>query len=393
MRTVLEGSVRRAGNRIRVAAQLINAADGYHLWSDRFDRELADVFVVQDEIATAIASALQVRLTTAPACRRRYTPSLPGYEAYLRAVHESQKLTPEGLALSREWYEQAIAFDPDFALAHSMFGFHFAQLANYGLLPAHEAMPVVRAEARKALEIDPSLPDGHAMLGLVAAMYDYDWDEAARRFERAMARDPVPSRVRRYYALYYLLPIGRASEAVEECARALQEDPLDLLGRVRFAQCLQAARRFDEASAELQRVLELDENLWFAHFIAGLDELRRGRRAEATTHATKACALAPWSPSAKGLLAAACRISGDLRRAEELLEKLRSGPPYGIPLALATFHLCCSEVDVAADWTERGIAERHPALFFFVRAHAHDLVRSPRWPALARLLKLVEQAP
>jgi serine/threonine-protein kinase len=388
VRTVLEGSVRRAGSRIRVSAQLISAADGYHLWSDRFDRELADVFVVQDEIASAIATALQVKLAPRTAARVRYTPSLPGYEAYLRAGHESRKLTPEGLARAREWYEEAITRDPHFALAHTMFGFHFAQLANYGLLRADEAMPLVRDEARKALEADPSLPDGHAMLGLVAAMYDYDWDEAARCFDLALACDPVPSRVRRYYALYYLLPIGRVDEAVDECARALREDPLDLLGRVRFAQCLEAAGRFDEASSELRRVLELDENLWFTHFILGLDQLRGGQRADAMSSAEKACAIAPWSPSAKGLLAAVSRLSGDARRSDALLEKLRSGPAYGRPLALATYHLCCAEIDAAADCTERAIAERHPALFFFLRAHGHELLRSSRWPALAKMLKL-----
>ncbi len=199
------------------------------------------------------------------------------------------------MARSKEWYERAIALDPGFALAHSMFGFHFAQLANYGLLPAHEAMPLVRSEARKALAIDPSLPEGHATLGLVAGLYDYDWQEAARRFELAMAGDPVPSQVRRYYALYYLLPIGRAEEAVEECTRALQEDPLDLSGRLRLAQCLQAAGRTDQASSELRRVLELDEHLWVTHFIWALEQLREGRVADAITHADTASTLAPWN--------------------------------------------------------------------------------------------------
>ncbi len=161
VRAILEGSVRRAGNRIRVSAQLVNAADGYHLWSERYDGELADVFAVQDEIATAIARALQVKLSSARAERQRYTPNLPCYEAYLKALHEGQKVTPEGLARSQEWFERAIALDPNFALAHCMLGFHFGQLANYGFLPAHTAMrPLVRREAGTALAIDPSLPGG-----------------------------------------------------------------------------------------------------------------------------------------------------------------------------------------------------------------------------------------
>ena len=390
VRTVLEGSVRRAGTRIRVTAQLINAADGYHLWSERYDRELADVFAVQDEIATAIADALQVKLAGAFAGRRRYTPSLPCYEAYLRALHESQKLTPDAMARSKEWYERAIALDPGFALAHSMFGFHFAQLANYGLLPAHEAMPLVRSEARKALAIDPSLPEGHATLGLVAGLYDYDWQEAGRRFELAMAADPVPSQVRRYYAWYYLLPVGRAKEAVEQCTLALQEDPLDLSGRLRLAQCLQAAGRSEDASSELRRVLELDEHLWFSHFIWALEQLREGRLADAIAHAETASSLAPWNPSAKGLLAAACRANGNNSRSEALLEQLRPGRAYGTPLGLATFHLACSEIEACADWAERAIAERHPAIFFFLRSHAHALRNSAHWPTLARQLNLTD---
>jgi serine/threonine-protein kinase len=323
VKTVLEGSVRRSGSRIRVTAQLINAADGYHLWSERYDRELADVFAVQDEIAAAIAGALQVKL--AAGVHRRYTPSLPSYEAYLRAQHEVRKLTPESLARGKGWYEQALALDPNFALAHNMFGVHFAQLANYGLMPAHEAMPLVRGEARTALDIDPALPHGHAVLGQVAALYDYDWAEAERRFALARAGDSVPSEVCRHLALYYLLPIGRSEEAAEECARALHEDPLNLLDRLRFAQCLRAAGRAAEASTELRRVLELDESLWFTHFIMGLEQLLEGQLDEALPHAEKAARLAPWNPSATGLLAAAWTRKGDVRRAEELLGQLRPG--------------------------------------------------------------------
>ena len=389
VRTVLEGSVRRAGNRIRVSAQLINAGDGYHLWSQRFDRELADVFAVQDEIAAAIAAALQV--TLGGGNRRAYTPSLAGYEAYLKAIHESRTLTSEGLARSKTWFEQAIALDPQFALAHSAFAFQYAQLANYGLMPAGGAMPLVSAEAKQALEIDPSLAEGHAMLGLVAAIYDYDWKEAAQRFERAMASDPVPSQVRRYYALYYLLPLARTTDAVDQCARSLRDDPLDLPGRVRFAQCLDAAGRTDEATAELRHVLELDENLWFSHFILGHYQLRDRRLPAALDHAERAFELAPWNPSARGLLAAAYAVNGELGTADDLMEPLRSAPVYGAPLAFATFHLYRSELDSCADWVEKGIAERHPAMFVFLRSHARELLASSRWPGLAKRLNLPER--
>jgi serine/threonine-protein kinase len=385
--TILEGSVRRAASRIRVTAQLINASDGYHLWSERYDRELADVFAVQDEIAAAITSALHVKLT-AQVAPRRYTPGLEAYEAYLRALHEAQKLIPEGMARAREWFERAIALDSRFALAHGMFGFHFAQLANYALLPAHDAMPLVRREARKALAIEPSLPEGHAMLGLVAALYEYDWSAAERHFAAAMACDPIPSAVRRFHALYYLLPVGRSGEAADECARALEDDPLNLVGRLRLAQCLRAAGRDAEATRELRRVLELDHDLWFTHFILGLETLLQGDVPRALPHAEKAYAQAPWSPVARGLLAAALMLEGTTTRAQSLLDTLKAADVYGASLALATYHLACSELEASADWTERAIEERHPAIFFFLYAHAHALRCSVRWPGLARALKL-----
>jgi serine/threonine-protein kinase len=387
VRTILEGSVRRAGSRIRVTAQLINAADGYHLWSERFDRELADVFAVQDEIAAAITKTLQVKLTGA-AGGRRYTPALPSYEAYLRAQHDAQTLTLDGMARARERFEQAIALDRRFALAHGMFGFHVAQLANLGLLPAHEAMPLVRREAAQALEIDPSLQEGHAILGLVAALYDYDWAEAERHFGRAMAGDPVPPAVRRFHALYYLLPVGRCGEAADECARALRDDPLNLMGRVRYAQCLRAAGRNGEGTSELERVLQLDETFWFAHFVLGLELMLQGAPADGLARAERAYSLAPWNPSARGLLAGALRVGGSAERADALLATLGAGDGYGAPLALATCHLVCSEFDTAADWIERAIAQRHPAVFFFLHTHAHALRRGPRWPSIAGALKL-----
>ena len=134
------------------------------------------------------------------------------------------------VASSRDWYDKAVALDSGFAPAHAMTAFNYAQLANLGLLPAHEAMPQVRAATEKALALDPTLPDEHAMLGLAAAIYDYDWHEAARRFRQAMTGGSVSSHVRRFHALYYLLPVGLVAEATSECRRALSEDPLDLAG-------------------------------------------------------------------------------------------------------------------------------------------------------------------
>src|SRR5689334_1687586 len=212
VKTVLEGSVRRAGNRLRIMAQLINAADGYHLWSQRYDREMADIFDIQDEIAQAIAAALHVKLSGTPAPAHQYKPNLPAYEALLKARYFMGRLDPTQLPQLKEAFEQAIALDPKFALAHCEYGGYFIGMAALGAMPANQAMPAIRAHAQEALQWDPSIPEGHDMLGCVAGFYDYDWREAERHFRMAMARDPVPPTVRAHYAMFYLLAIGRTTE-------------------------------------------------------------------------------------------------------------------------------------------------------------------------------------
>jgi serine/threonine-protein kinase len=387
VRSILEGSVRRAGSRIRVTAQLIDAEDGCHLWSERYDREMADVFAVQDDIAQAIASALQAKLSAEPAAIRRYTPNLPAYEAYLKALHDMGQMTPEKLARSKEWLEQAIALDPGFALAHSTLGFHFLRLALPGLLPAHDAMPLVRAAARKALSINPLLPEAHALLGVVAAIYDYDWAESERLFRVAMSGDSTPPIVR-FLSMFYLLPVGRLQDAVQEHERALKEDPLNLVGRFQLAACLQSAGMETQAATEFRRVLSFDEGFWLAAFGLSMDYALRGMLSEAITFAERAYALAPWSTNTVGTLAGLLRVSGDTNRAEEVLRRLGAGDTYGGPVGFVLFHLLCSEPDKAADWAEKAIAQRDPRITVTLSFFGKIWRSHPRSASLARRMNL-----
>ena len=175
--------MRRAGSRIRVIVQLINADDGTHLWSERYDREMTDVFAVQDEIAAAIAGKLQVKLSAAPP---RYVPQAAAYEEFLKSRHHLQRWTPESAARGRECLERAVALDPGFALAHSELGWCFYILAIENQSPPPQAAEFMRATAQRALEIESSLPDAHAVLA-IAGVLDYDWAEAGRQFQLAMA--------------------------------------------------------------------------------------------------------------------------------------------------------------------------------------------------------------
>jgi serine/threonine protein kinase/tetratricopeptide (TPR) repeat protein len=388
---ILEGSVRRAGNRVRVTAQLIAAADGSHLWSERYDRELEDVFAIQDEIASAITGALQVTLVAEPAALRRYTPNLAAYEAYLKGHHYMFKFTPESVARAKAAYQQAIALDPNFALAHVGQGDYFLALADLGLMPAKEAMPLVREHARIALDIDPSLAEAQAMLGIVAGVYDYDWKEAERRFQRAMAHAPVSPQVRLWYVAFFLISIGRSLEAASEVQDILRGDPLNIVYHWNLAGALLAAGKDSEGSAELRHILELDENFWYASLMLGIFHALQGALDEALGYAQRAYATAPFAPQILGLLAGVLIRTGDAAQAEEMLQRLRPGEAYKAPAGLAIFYLVCGEIDQVTHWIGKAIEQRDPMILHIsCRSFGKALVSSPLWPPLAKKMNLPE---
>jgi len=391
VRTILEGSVRRAGSRIRVMAVLVNAADGYHLWSERYDAELADVFAVQDEIAGAIAAALKLKFSAELGDIRRHTPSLPAYEALLKGRHYQFAGTPEGLERSKECFEKAISLDPEYALAYAALSGYFWGLAFNGLRPAREVMGMARVAALKALELDPSLPEAQAGLGVGAAAYSYEWSESERWFRLAMGGDAVPAFVRYCYAFYYLMPLGRLGESVNELERALESDPLNMGMQIALINGLHAAGLDDRAIAEAHKVLAADKNRWNVYLALARIHAHRGEVAEALDAAEQAYRLASWNSRVTAVLAAVLNRSGNSDRARPLLEKLRAsaGDAYGTPMALAVFHAMCAEPDAAADWYEKAIEQRDPAVVGYLRAPLLKTLRfSPRWPELAKQMNL-----
>jgi len=385
---VLEGSVRRAGDRVRVTAQLIKAATGTHLWSNRYDRDMADVFAIQDEIAQAIAAALEVKLAGTP-IPRRYAPALPAYEAFLRARYHWAKGTPESLARCREHCEQAIALDPGFALAHIGLADYYLFLATgIGVVPAHVAMPAARSAAQRALDIDPSLPDAHAVLGSVAGVYDYDWKEAEREFRLALTQDVVPPSVRVRYAYFYLVSIGQPLAAIEEFERALQDDPLNTVSRNNLALSLGMAGRHNEAATEARRTLDVDEDNSAAYSLLAVSSYLEGMMEEALASAERAYALAPWSAITTGRFAGLLASSGNLGRAEDMIHKLREAPEsYAAPRGLSIFYFHQGDIDRAAHWIVKSIEQRDSMVPYYARRHCES---SSRWPELAKLMNLPE---
>jgi eukaryotic-like serine/threonine-protein kinase len=384
---VLEGSVRRAGGRVRVTAQLIHAADGAHRWSQRYDREMSDIFAVQDDIAAAIAGALKLQL--APASERRM-PSLPAYEAYLRYRSYQWQFTPEAARRSRECLEQALALDPEFALPYvGLADYHFA-LAAVGGSPSHEAMPRARQLAQRALEIDPELPEAHAMLGIVAGHYDYDWSEAERRFRLAVMREPLSPHLRQWYGTFFLFATGRADEARLQLSRVIAEDPLCQMWRLMRANLLPGVGLEHEALYDARKAVELDPGFWLGWADLSLLYARRHQHSEAMRCAERAMAGAPWCPYSIGAMAAALANEGQENSAEPLLVALR-GDAYGGPVGLAVYFLARGEIEQAVEWSAKAAEQRFPAFIpRLIRAFEPSLRRSAAWPSVLKKMNLAE---
>lgn len=314
---VLEGSVRRAGTRIRVTAQLIAAGDGSHVWSERYDRGVTDVFAIQDEISEAIATALRVRL--APPVR---TANLEAYQLHLKGRHHLLRLSREGLARARACFDQALAIDPGYAPAHSALAEHHHTVYILGLEPADTEVPLARAAAEKALTIDPDHGESHSILASLADTVDYEWAVAETLHRRALSAGPVASIVWFRYATWHLLPLGRVEEAEAQFRTGLATDPLNMPLQHGVAQCHLATGRYRQAIEHAHDMLELDHTSHANWLNLGLAQFRNGDVGAAVGSFTRVVELAPWWTFGIGWLAASFHLAGDPGRGEALARSL-----------------------------------------------------------------------
>jgi TolB-like protein/Tfp pilus assembly protein PilF len=390
---ILEGSMRKAGNRIRVTAQLIKACDGFHLWSERYDRELSDIFALQDELSTAITTALKAKLSVKSKRRKQYTPNVAAYEAYLKGTHHlwqqaRERSRRDSLERCRECYEEAIRLDPQFALSYSALATYY-HIAASSIMDPREAAARGRENATKALELDPFLAEAHAWLGIFAIVYDLDWQEGSRRFQLAMACEPVSPIVRHLYGYFLLRHLGRAKEAVEQHRRALEEDPLNLIIRVGLATCLREAGQDQEAAAEARKILELEPDA-FAAFALQAFDFTWEPLDKALAWAERGHALSsPWFSPSSGLLAGLLVKAGDPARARVVLGELEGSERCS---AFTIYHLLCGELELAVDWMEKAIRrkEQMVTMLLLPTPWGPMLRRSPRWPQLAAMMNLPE---
>ena len=338
VRTILEGSVRRAGNRIRVTAQLIEAEGGSHLWSERYDRDMTDVFAVQDEIAQAISDALKVKL--APRTR---VVNVEAWEQWLKGVHYRGRNTPDYVLKAKEHFERALAIDPNYAQAYSGIALCYYVLAAMGARPADELTPLVYSAAEKALAIDPSDSETHMVLAVMAGVFNYDWACAGKHHRMSVECENVSPRARFVYGSYYLAPLGKTTEAIEQSRLALQADPLSLLFHSGLAWCLICAGQYREAIACAHRAMEIDPDSHLNWLHLGFGQMYAGLSAEAVGSFGRFVETAPWHQIGRGCLAAACWLAGDHERGAELaLQFARSD---GLLFGDAIYYAAAGEAD------------------------------------------------
>jgi prepilin-type processing-associated H-X9-DG protein len=358
---VLEGTVRKAGDRLRITAQLSSTGDGRLLWSQRYDRTLDDVFAIQDEIARTIVTTLRATsfADLAEPVPRRYIENVVAYGHYLRGRYEWNRRTQEGVAEGIRWFERAIAEDPRYALAYTGLADSYALHVDYRSIPTAEGFERAKQYARQALELDDTLAEAHASLGWSLFIYDWDWEGAARELRRAVELEPRYPSAHQSYA-FLLAALGRMEESLIEGHTALELDPASVSIRRSMAWIYYYARRYDQVRYHATRAIEMNPTQEESHRVLGFALVQAGRLPEAERVLRESAALPGAGPYAVGVLGYALAIAGKRDEAEALARDLeaRAAREYVTPVALGTLYIGLGDRSRALDWTERAYEER-----------------------------------
>jgi len=384
---VLEGSVRAAGTRLRVATQLVNITDGCHLWSERFDREAGDVFAVEDEIATAVVAAMRGQFAgpAGAGMLTRGTTDAEAHTLYLKGRHHWNKRTEESLRTAATLFQAAIDRDPAYGQAFGALAELFVTLGMYGAARPADVMPKARAAASQALASAATVPGTLATLATLAAVHDWDWMEAERLFAEASTIDADDPTTHHWHAMNCLLPQGRFREADRALARALDLDPLSLIISISFGLSAYFERRYDDAVQRFESALALDDGFAMGHFFLGQTLIELGRYGDAIREFETASARAGASPEFRASLGHAYARSANGPPARAVLDELSAmtATRYVSPVLLAQVHAGLGEVDEALDALERAAEGRAADLVWIGVRPTFDPLRSlPRFRAL-----------
>ena len=383
--TVLEGSVRKAGDKLRVTAQLINVSDGYHLWSKDYDGDVKDILNFQSNVAEQVVQALQVKLggEGTRVLAKKPTENPEAHRLYLLGRYEFAKYTQTGWNNAIRYYEQALKLDPNYALAYCGLADNYAYMGSV-VMPEKEAIAKEKEFAQKALELDPELAEAHMSLALTLVA-DYDWRNGLKEFDRALELNPNLAFAYELQA-WTVNGLGRFDEAIAKTRKAVELDPLNPFFQMSLSFYQYWARQYDDAIVQARKTLEMDPNSAISHVLLGLSFLKKGDTAGAIAELEKSKAPDPgaWY---QGFLGYAYAISGDRAKAEEALRELEelAKRQYVSPTAFATIYLGLGQKEKCLDWLEKAYEQQDSACWYLKIDQIYDSVRNePRFQAILK---------
>jgi len=386
---ILEGSVQKANDQVRVNVQLINAMSDAHLWAEIYDRKLTDIFAVESEIAKTIADTLQAKLTGSEKISITKTPTVnpEAYELYLKGRFFWNKRTAADLRKGIDYFNQATSKDPGYAQAYAGLADSYVILSVFGAASPQDSIPQARAAAKKALELDDTLAEAHASSGRIAGPFDFEFDRSIAEFERAIQLNPNYAMAHHWLSWGPLTALARFDRAIAEGKRAVELDPLSLINNADLGGNVYLnARRYDEAIAQLRKTIEIDPRFYLAHYYLGQALQLKGQRTEAITEYQKAVELDD-DPEALAYLGQAYARAGQRDEAQKILAHLREEAKsrYVSGYAMALMFMGLGDKEQAIDALERAYREGAGNDLFTIRVDPmlDDLRGEPRFEALA----------
>jgi serine/threonine protein kinase/Tfp pilus assembly protein PilF len=389
---VIEGSVLRVGDRVRITAQLIEAAADQHLWVESYDRDLRDVFTLQREVAGAIVQGVQIKVTPQERTylkRVRHTEP-EAYESYLKGRYYWNKRTADSLRKGIAYFEHAVEKDPSYALAYAGLADSYNILGFYGIFPPKQSFPRAKAAALKALEIDDSLPEAHASLGYVKLYHDWEWPEAEKEFQRSLVLNPSYATGNHFYG-NLLIVTGRTEDAVARFGMALELDPLSLIINAGLGWALYHSRQYKDAEEQVRKALELDSNFALGHLWLGQVYEQQQLFQEAVNEMHKGVTLSGESTYAIARLGHAYGLAGQREEARRVLNELQilSKHSYVSAYDVAVIFVSLNENDEVFKWLEKAYDERAQGLALLKVDPRVDVLRSDsRYNDLVLLMNL-----
>ncbi|MBI4501698.1 MAG: protein kinase [Gemmatimonadetes bacterium] len=390
---VLEGTVRRVEDRLRITAQLTSTDDGRLIWSERYDRTLADVFAIQEELARTIVETLRTTsfASLSTPLRKRYTENVRAYGLYLKGRFAWNRRTQQGIAEAIDYFGQAIAEDPRYAPAYAGLADSYALQLDYKSVPVEEGFARARESARQALALDDSLAEAHASLAWSLFIYQWEWETAGAEFRRAVELDPRYATAHQWYSTY-LAALGRHEESIIEAHAALELDAVSVSVRRSVGWAYHYAHRYEQARQYLSRAITMNPSAEETFRLLGLVLGQLGQWSESVSVLRQAMQLSGNQPYYRATLGWALANAGDRPAAEAILAELtqESLSSYVSPVGFATVHIGLGQLDLAIEWTERAREERRGWLCYLnVNPIVDPLREEPRFKALLERMKLV----